>query len=57
MPNSKFLRITCPKCNNRQTIFGKSSIKVECKRCKYPITKPTGGKTRVRALINKIFWR
>jgi small subunit ribosomal protein S27e len=57
MSKSKFLRIVCPKCKNSQIIFGKSSIKVQCKKCEYPLTKPTGGKAKIRALINKILWR
>jgi len=52
----KYLKIVCPRCNNKQLIYGKSTTKVKCNSCNYLLNKPTGGKTKVRAMVRRIFW-
>jgi len=54
MVRSKFLKIICPRCKNNKIVFGRSSIKIKCDKCNYLLTKTTGGKTKVRALVKEI---
>ncbi|MEM3374428.1 MAG: 30S ribosomal protein S27e [Candidatus Woesearchaeota archaeon] len=53
-PNSKFIKVRCPKCKNEQIIFGKASQKVKCLVCEREIAEPTGGKIRVKARILEV---
>ncbi|MDP3881465.1 MAG: 30S ribosomal protein S27e [Nanoarchaeota archaeon] len=54
---SKFLKIVCPRCRQRHIVFGKSSLSIKCRKCNYLLTKPAGGKTKIRAMIEAILWR
>ena len=54
MVESKFLRISCPRCRTKQVIFGKSSVKVKCRKCNYLLLKTLGGKVKIRARVNEI---
>jgi len=54
MPKSKFLKVTCNKCNNEQVVFGKSSTKVNCLVCGKKLAKPTGGKSVVDAKVTEV---
>lgn len=51
---SKFLKVTCPSCNNEQVIFGKVSSKVKCLSCNKLIAKPSGGKSVVMAKVKEV---
>ena len=53
-PNSKFIKIRCPKCKNEQIMFGKASSTVECLVCSKVLAQPTGGKSKVKARILEI---
>lgn len=53
-PNSKFIKIRCPKCKNEQITFGKSATKVNCLVCAKKLAEPTGGKTRFKARILEV---
>lgn len=53
-PNSKFVKIRCPKCKNEQIIFGKVSTKTKCLVCGKVIAEPTGGKSKVKARILEV---
>ncbi|MEK6825607.1 MAG: 30S ribosomal protein S27e [Nanoarchaeota archaeon] len=53
---SRFLKTICPRCKQRQIIFGKASSKVKCLKCKYLLMKTSGGKAKVRALIKEVLW-
>jgi small subunit ribosomal protein S27e len=55
--NSKFLKVSCPRCKNQQIVYGKATTKVKCNSCNYPLTKNTGGKARIRALIRRVIWK
>ena len=46
-PESKFLKIRCPKCKNEQVTFGKTATMIKCHVCQEPLAEPTGGKTRL----------
>jgi len=54
MVKSKFLKIVCPRCKNNKIIFGKASVRVKCEKCNYLLTRTTGGKTRIRAMVKEI---
>lgn len=53
-PNSKFIKVRCPKCKNEQILFGKVSSKAKCLVCGKPLGEPTGGKTRFKARILEV---
>jgi len=53
-PNSKFIKVRCPKCKNEQIIFGKASSEVKCLVCGKVIASPTAGKTRIKARILEV---
>ncbi|PIN70577.1 30S ribosomal protein S27e [Candidatus Woesearchaeota archaeon CG11_big_fil_rev_8_21_14_0_20_43_8] len=53
-PNSKFIKIRCPKCKNEQIVFGKASIKVNCLVCGKVLASPTGGKAQIKARILEV---
>jgi small subunit ribosomal protein S27e len=54
---SKFLKISCPRCKNRQIIFGKSSLRIKCAKCNYLLVKTLGGKAKVRAIVKEVLWK
>jgi len=49
--SSKFVKVKCEKCKNEQTIFERSSTKVNCLVCGEALAEPTGGKARIKAKI------
>ncbi len=51
---SKFLRIQCPRCRHVQIIFGKSATRVKCAKCNKLLVGVTGGKVRVKALVQEV---
>ncbi len=53
-PNSKFVKIRCPKCKNEQIMFGKTSSKVICLVCDKVLAEPTGGKSKIKARILEV---
>ncbi len=53
-PNSKFIKVRCPKCKNEQIIFGKAATEVNCLVCDKAIAEPTGGKTKIKARILEV---
>ena len=53
-PDSRFVKVRCPKCKNEQVIFGKSATKVKCLVCGKILGEPTGGKTKIRAQILEV---
>jgi len=53
-PESKFIKIRCPKCKNEQITFGKSSVEVKCLVCGKTLSEPTGGKSRIKARILEV---
>ncbi len=53
-PESKFIKLRCPKCKNEQIVFGKSSTTVKCLVCEKVIASPSGGKTRVKARVLEV---
>ena len=53
-PNSKFIKIRCPKCKNEQITFGKSATRVNCLVCGKNLAEPSGGKTKFNARILEV---
>lgn len=53
-PDSRFVKVRCPKCKNEQVIFGKAATKIKCLVCGKVLGEPTGGKTRIRAPILEV---
>ncbi|MBI2667822.1 30S ribosomal protein S27e [Candidatus Woesearchaeota archaeon] len=53
-PNSRFIKLRCPKCKNEQIMFGKTATKVKCLVCDKILAIPTGGKSRIKAQILEI---
>lgn len=50
-PESKFVKIRCPKCKNEQILFEKATTKVACIVCGNVLAEPHGGKARLKARI------
>ncbi|MEK6964017.1 MAG: 30S ribosomal protein S27e [Nanoarchaeota archaeon] len=53
-PDSKFIKLRCPKCKNEQITFGKAASYINCLVCGKVLAEPTGGKTRVKARILEV---
>lgn len=53
-PNSKFIKIRCPKCKNEQIMYGKASTDVKCLICGQTLAEPAGGKAKVKARILEV---
>ncbi len=53
-PESKFIKVRCPKCKNEQIIFGKSSSKVKCLVCGKVLAEPVGGKAKIKSRILEV---
>ena len=53
-PNSRFIKIRCPKCRNEQITFGKSASMVGCLVCGKVLAEPSGGKTKIKARILEV---
>ena len=43
-PNSKFLKVKCTDCENTQTIFDRTNLKISCNVCGATLALPMGGK-------------
>ncbi len=53
-PNSRFVKVRCPKCKNEQIIFGKASTQVKCLVCGNVLAEPTGGKVKIKAQVLEV---
>lgn len=53
-PDSKFIKIRCPKCRNEQITFGKAATNVNCLVCGKVLVEPSGGKSRIKARILEV---
>ncbi|MFH0978418.1 MAG: 30S ribosomal protein S27e [Candidatus Woesearchaeota archaeon] len=53
-PESKFIKVRCPKCKNEQIVFGKASTIVKCLVCGKVLSEPSGGKSKVKARILEV---
>ncbi len=53
-PNSKFIKVRCPKCKNEQIIFGKIATTVKCLVCEKTLAEPSGGKTAFKARVLEV---
>jgi len=53
-PDSKFIKIRCPKCRNEQIMFGKASTAIKCLVCGKVLGETGGGKTKIKARILEV---
>ncbi len=53
-PNSKFIKLRCPKCKNEQIVFGKPATSIKCLICEKIIVEPSGGKGKIKAKILEV---
>ena len=51
---SKFVRVQCQKCKNKQIIFDRPVTIVNCLVCNEVLAEPTGGKANVKAQVLEI---
>jgi len=51
---SKFVRVVCARCGNKQILFGKSSTRVKCGKCNKLLVKTKGGKTKIKTLVKEV---
>ena len=51
MVRSKFLKVTCPGCENESVIFSNSAITVNCELCGATLVTPAGGRASVTAKV------
>ena len=50
-PNSKFMKVRCPKCKNEQIVFEKATTSVACLVCGNVLTEASGGKAKLNARV------
>lgn len=50
-PRSRFLRVKCPECGNKQTLFSHATNPVHCKICRTLLAEPRGGKAAIKGEI------
>ncbi len=50
-PNSYFLRIKCPGCENISVIFSNSQSDAYCPNCNKRLTRSTGGKIKLEEKV------
>ena len=53
-PDSKFVKVRCPKCKNEQIMFGKANSIVKCLVCGKVVADPSGGKSKIRARVLEV---
>jgi small subunit ribosomal protein S27e len=53
-PDSRFIKVRCPKCKKEQVIFGKAATKIKCNSCGNVLGQPSGGKTKVKSQILEV---
>lgn len=53
-PNSKFIKLRCPKCKNEQIVFGKPATSIKCLICEKVLVDPSGGKGKIKARILEV---
>ncbi|RLF77697.1 30S ribosomal protein S27e [Thermococci archaeon] len=55
MPKSKFLKVVCPKCKNKQIVISKASTYVRCTVCNAELVNPKGGNAHIKGKIIAVF--
>ncbi len=54
-PRSRFLKVKCSQCDNKQIVFEKPASNVKCRVCGKTIVKSTGGKGNVFGEIIEVY--
>jgi small subunit ribosomal protein S27e len=50
-PNSKFLKVKCADCENVQTVYDRTNLKVSCSVCGATLALPKGGKADIKGEV------
>ena len=50
-PKSKFIKVKCTDCENTQTIFDRTNLKISCNVCGSTLVLPKGGKADIKGEI------
>ncbi len=53
-PDSKFIKVRCPKCKNEQILFGRVSTLVKCLVCEKELASPSGGKSKIKGRVLEV---
>ena len=51
MVRSKFLKVSCPGCENESVLFSNSATTVSCELCGSTLATSAGGRARVVAKV------
>jgi len=49
-----FITVTCPDCENEQTVFGKASTTVKCAVCGTTLATPSGGEAELAGEVVEV---
>lgn len=52
--DSKFLRVECNDCENKQVVFDHASTSVKCNVCGRTLVEPRGGKAEIKGEIIEV---
>ncbi len=50
-PSSKFLRVECSECNEKQVVYSHASTAVTCNSCGNALATPTGSLAQIHGSI------
>ncbi len=50
-PESKFIKVRCPKCKNEQIVFEKATTNAACLVCGNVLAEAKGGKAKLKAIM------
>ncbi len=53
MPGN-FVSVTCPDCENEQTVFDRAATEVACAVCGHTLVRPTGGKATIEGEVGEV---
>ncbi len=54
LTKSRFIRVQCQKCKNKQIIFNNPTKIVTCLVCSEILAEPTGGRGNIKAQVLEI---
>ncbi|WP_226012794.1 30S ribosomal protein S27e [Halomicrobium salinisoli] len=49
-----FVTVTCPDCENEQTLFEKAATEVDCAVCGHTLARPTGGLAAIEGEVTEV---
>ena len=54
MEHSNFIKLKCPRCRSNQITYSRATIWIKCKNCRKLLTRPKGGKAKIKAKIKYV---